>query len=357
MGLLTFVTRRMILLIPVLLGVTILIFVITMLFPPATRASIYMKNLKASTVTERNAIINETIYAYGLNNPFYVQYFTWLGQVLQGNLGWSMTDMQPVIQSIMTRFPATLEIVLYSAPIIVFVGIFLGVQSAVHRDKMVDHVTRSVSIMGWSLPSFWLGMLLITVFYLYLGQSMFSPGRLSSTALFHVHEPGEYRQYTGLYTIDGILNGQLWITADAITHLILPIFVLVTIQVALLIRVMRSSMLEALSKPYIIAAKAKGLTQKEVINKHARRNALIPVVTLSGLLVGGMLTGLTITETVFGLGGLGAWAAAAALGTGGAGPDIPSVLAFAMLSAIVFVVANLVVDVLYAYIDPRIRLA
>jgi len=504
MGLITYVIRRVIFIIPVLIGVTALIFAITLLFSPEIRASIYMRDLRAASDVERRTIIEETINAYGLRDPFYKQYFTWVGQVLQGNLGWSMVDNRAVIESLINRFPATLEIVIYSAPFIVFLGIFLGVQSAVHRDKWIDHITRGVSIMGWSLPSFWLGILLLAIFYLYFGVSVFSPGRLSGQVQSYVSS-GMYvgdtnvrffEKYTGLNTFDGILNGiralilpktivlngtvvdpqsarfvtinhetatyeaithinityatitdaikedgtlanltvpagtiingtitegnvingtvadgmisnrpitsgsitfvvpefgmtfingkstyqtitdgtvfngtiidktivkenvagTFGVAYDAFGHLLLPVIVLIVIQCALLIRVMRSSMLESLSKPYIIAAKAKGLTNKEVINKHARRNALIPVVTLSGLLVGGMLTGLTITETVFGLGGLGNWAAQAAIGIGG-GPDVPAVLGFAMFSAIVFVVANLIVDILYAYIDPRIRLA
>jgi peptide/nickel transport system permease protein len=150
---------------------------------------------------------------------------------------------------------------------------------------------------------------------------------------------------------DGVLNGQLWVTVDALKHVILPVVVIVTIDVALLIRVMRSSMLETLGKAYIISARAKGLKEKVVIYRHARRNALIPVATLSGMLVAGLLGGLVITETVFAFGGLGQWAATSAIQI-----DIASVLGYAVLTALMFVIANLIVDILYAYIDPRIRL-
>lgn len=158
-------------------------------------------------------------------------------------------------------------------------------------------------------------------------------------------------RYTHVDIFDGLLNGQPWISLDAIRHVVLPVATIVTIDVALLIRVMRSSMLESLSKPYITTAKAKGLSKKVVIYKHARRNALIPVATLSGMLVAGLLGGLIITETVFGFGGLGQWAASSAIQL-----DMPAVLGYAILSAIMFVIANLIVDLLYAYIDPRIRL-
>jgi len=350
MGLVTYIVRRLILIIPVLIGVTALIFAISMMFPVNVRAYVYIRDIRGVGAVERERIINETIHRYGLLDPFYIQYFRWLGEVLKGNLGWGQADHQPVMDSIIQRFPRTLEIAIISAPLIVFIGIYLGVISAAHRDSIIDHFTRGLSIVGWSLPSFWLGIMLLAYCYGHLKIGVFSPGNLSSEAQSIVASP-EFIRYTRLNIIDGLLNGKPWISLDALGHLVLPTIVLVTINVALLIRIMRSSMLEALSKPYIITAKAKGLKDKEVINKHARRNALIPTITLSGLLVAGMLTGLTITETVFGLEGLGRWAAQAALL-----PDMPSVLGFALFTALVYVIANLIVDILYAYIDPRIRL-
>jgi len=344
MGLLTYVVRRLILLVPVLLGVTMLIFAITMFFPPVIRALLYVRNEKALTPQNINTVVNQ----YRLNDPFYVQYFTWLSQVLQGNLGWSKTANKPVLNAIIVRFPATFEIIVFAAPVIVILGLYLGIQSAVHRNKIFDHITRSVAIIGWSLPSFWLGLLLLALFYGRLGW--LPPGRVSAEVRIFM-DSGNFTTYTGMHILDGILNGQLWVSWDAFKHVILPATVIIIIDIALIIRVARSSMLEALSKGYIITARAKGLTRKEVVNKHARRNALIPIVTLSGLLVGGLITGVTITETVFGFGGLGSWAAASASML-----DIPAVLGFAMFSAIVFVITNLIVDVLYAYIDPRIRL-
>jgi len=345
MGLITYVVRRLILLVPVLLGVSMLVFALTMFFPPTVRALLYVTSEKALTPENLKNVINQ----YHLNDPFYVQYFTWLTQVLQGNLGWSKVGRMPVTNAIIGRFPATFEIIVFAAPIIIFLGIYLGIQSAVYRDKMVDHVSRTASIIGWSLPSFWLGLILLAVFYGYLGW--FGPGRISSDVADFINSSGQFTRYTGLYILDGILNGQLWVSWDAFKHVILPATVIVVIDIALIVRVSRSSMLEALGKGYVIAARAKGLTKKEVVNKHARRNALIPVITLSGLLVGGLLTGVTITETVFAFGGLGSWAAQSAQQL-----DMPSVLGFAMFSAIVFVITNLIVDVLYAYIDPRIRL-
>jgi peptide/nickel transport system permease protein len=341
-----YIIRRLILLIFVIIGVTVLIFAITMLFSPDVRAFLYVRNISQITTDK----LQEIIVKYGLNDPFYLQYGRWMSQVLQGNLGWAHSSSQPVVDAIKTRWPYTFEIVLFAAPIIVFLGIYIGVQSAIHRNGIIDHLARIVSIVGWSLPSFWLGLLLLAVFYGYLGW--FAPGSLSQAAITFKVQSGFVR-YTGVDLIDGLLNGPgaFWVTLDALRHVILPVIVIVTIDIALLIRVMRSSMLEALNKAYIVTAKAKGLPKKVVLYKHARRNALIPVATLSGMLVAGLLGGLIITETVFGFGGLGQWSATAARQL-----DMPAVLGYAILSAFLFVVANLIVDVLYAYIDPRIRL-
>lgn len=345
MGLRAYIIRRLLLLIPILLGATLLIFAVTQLFDPVARATLYITNVQQFTPDNIQGIIEQ----YGLNDPAYMQFSRWLTQVLQGNLGFSRTARQPVLEALIKRWPATAEVVICCTPIIILLGIWLGVKSAVHRDKAVDHITRTVSIIGWSLPSFWLAIVLISIFY--VGFHMFPPGRLSAAAQTFVLTDPSYIRYTGMNTIDGLLNGQLWITQDAIEHLVLPVVVLVVIQIALIVRIMRSSMLEALNKGYIVAARAKGLTEKEVINKHARKNALIPTVTLSGMMIAGMLNGVVITETVFGINGVGLFAATAALSM-----DIAAVLGFTLFSGSLFVLANLIVDILYAYLDPRIRL-
>ena len=195
--------------------------------------------------------------------------------------------------------------------------------------------------------------MLIAIFYCALGW--FPPERMGTDAFNYINLSGKWHTYTGILTIDGLLNGQLWISVDVLRHMVLPTISLTTIQIALIVRVMRSSMLETLSKGYIVTARAKGLSNPEVINKHARRNALIPTLTVSGLLTAGMLTGVTITETVFNIDGIGRWAAWSA-GAAGSVPDIPGVLGFALFAGIVYVIANLIVDILYAYVDPRIRL-
>jgi dipeptide transport system permease protein len=347
MGLGTYIIRRLLLIIPTLLGVILLIFAVTQLFTPEQRATLFIHS-------ERQAgQINSIIQIYGLNQSVFVQFSNWFQELLHGNLGYSTTAAAPVTQALMEKLPATFELVIWSLPITILVGIYLGVQSAVHRDKLPDHITRSLAIIGYSLPTFWLGIILMAIFYAYLGW--FPPERTGADAATFIYMSGHWHTYTGLLTVDGLLNGQPWITVDVLRHMVLPTMTLVTINIALIMRVMRSSMLEALGKGYVMAARAKGLSNVQVVNKHARRNALIPVMTVAGLLTAGLLTGVVITETVFNINGVGRWAAIAAGGGGGV-PDIPAVLGFALFTGIVYVIANLIVDVMYAYIDPRIRL-
>jgi len=341
-GLRTYLARRLLLVIPTLIGVTLLIFAVTQLFDPVERASLYVRDPRQMRA------VDEIIQKYGLDQPTYVQYLRWAEQVIQGNLGWSKSLNMQVIDALLTRFPATVELALFAAPITILLGIYLGKISAVKKDTFIDHVTRALAVVGWSLPSFWLGLVLLAFFYGGLG--ILSPGRLSPWAEALVRT-GEFKVYTGLYTLDSILNLNAAVLLDALSHLILPVATLTIINVALIMRVMRSSMLEQLGKTYILSAKARGLDEKTVIDKHATKNALIPIVTLSGLLTAGLLSGMVITETIFQFKGVGYFAAHAATQL-----DIPAVLGFALMTGLIFVIANLIVDLLYAYIDPRIRL-
>ncbi|MEM3667012.1 MAG: ABC transporter permease [Candidatus Bathyarchaeia archaeon] len=337
-----YLARRLLLVIPTVLGVILLIFAVTQLFTPMQRASLYIRDIK------QVKSIDEIIAKYGLDKPVYMQFFSWLSQVLQGNLGWSQSIHMSVADALITRFPATAELALYAAPLTILLGIYLGKLSAVKKDTAIDHFTRALSVIGWSLPSFWLGIVLLAFFY--GGFGLFAPGRLSPWAEALVRT-GEFRLYTGLYTVDAVLNLNFAVLLDALYHLVLPVATLTIINVALIMRVMRSSMLEQIGKTYVVAARARGLDEKTVIDKHVTKNALISVVTLSGLLTAGMLSGMVITETIFEFKGIGYFAARAATQL-----DIPAVLGFALLTGFIFILANLIVDLLYAYIDPRIRL-
>ncbi len=343
MGLRAYIIRRLLLMIPTLIGVTLLIFAVLQFFSPVERASLYIQSEKGTQES-----VEFIIKKYHLGDPVYIQYVYWMSAVLTGNLGWAESARMPVLQAIIKSLPATLELVAFSIPITILLGIRLGVTSAVHRDKPIDHLTRILSIVGWSLPTFWLGLLLLAMFFGVL--PWFPPMRLDLATESFVNSPA-FTRYTGLNTIDALLNGQYWMIPEIVRHLVLPTITLTTISIALIIRVMRSSMLEALGKTYITTARAKGLAKKEVINKHARRNALIPTITIAGMLAAGMMTGVVITETVFTYKGIGYLAAKAAIAV-----DIPMVLGFALFVGIVFTISNLIVDVMYAYIDPRIRL-
>jgi len=338
---LKFALKRLAFLPLVMFGVTALLFLCLQHLSPEMRASLYIKDPRQLSQLE------SVIEKYGLRKPVYVQYGIWLKQLAHGDLGYSETAKMPVAEAIMSFFPATFELTLVAFFPIIIVGVFFGVLSAVYRDKFIDHVSRFVAITGYSLPSFVLGLLLLMVFYGRL--HMFPPGRYSldtDTLL----QAGNFHHWTGLLSLDCVLNGQWSAALDVLSHLVLPAATLLYIEVALLLRITRSSMLEELTKDYIRTARAKGLPERVIIRKHALANALIPVVTLSSLLFISLLGGVVITETVFDFPGIGHWGVQAAEQL-----DIAGVLGSALLAAFLFVCANLVSDMLYAVVDPRIR--
>jgi len=289
------------------------------------------------------------IELYGLDRPFVLQYGTWLGQVLTANFGYSKIASMPVWEAIWHYLPATLELAIFAAPLIILIGIFMGSTAAAHKDKPLDHTTRVVAILGWSLPTFWLGLLLIMIFYGYF-TGFLPPGRLSMQMDIVVNS-ADFIRYTRINTIDAILNLNGPVLLDALRHLVLPVITLSVVNVAFIMRLMRSSMLESLGKGYILTARAKGLAERVVINKHARRNALIPVITVSGYVFAGLANGVVITETIFNYKGIGWWAWQSAVNL-----DISSVLGFALFNSVLFVLVNLVVDILYTRVDPRVKL-
>ncbi len=338
----TYIARRLVLLPLVAFGVTVLIFALLQFLDPAIRAGAFITNpnqLKA---------IDAIIRKYGLDQPIHVQYWNWLREVFHGNLGWSQTARLPVSDAIIAFFPSTLELTLLAFVPTMLLGIWLGTAAAVHRDKLIDHLSRVFSISARSLPSFVWGLLILMLFY---GRfNWFPPGRLSLDADLFVRA-GEFKAYTGLMTVDALFNGQIWIFFDALRHLIGPALTLTMVSIALLVRVMRSSMLEVLNQDYVRTARAKGLSDAVVNTKHARKNALIPVITLSSLTIVGLLGGVVITETIFNFPGIGRWGAFAAQQL-----DIPGVTGFTMFVAALTVLGNLASDIMYAYFDPRIRL-
>ncbi len=350
-----YIIRRLLLLPLLLFGVTVLIFIMLQFLSPVERSALYVRD-----IPKNENIVEGIIKRYGFDQPIYVQYWRWLAGftdkngefkpgILQGNFGYSRVGSQPVVDLIKQRFPATLELALWAVVPIIAVGLWLGVQAAVRHNGLFDQAARIFSIVGSSFPTFVFGLIVLMIFYANLGW--FPPGRLSDWAN-QVVNSASFTQYTHLMTVDGILNGRPDITLDALRHLVLPILTLSYINWATFLRVTRSSMLETLNQEYVTTARAKGVKEKDVINKHARPNALIPVTTLAGFQVVGLLGGVVITETVFTYPGIGSAAAAAA-----ASLDVVTVLGFALFNGFILILANLAVDVLYGFIDPRVRLA
>lgn len=350
-----YIIRRLLQLPITVFGVTVLIFAMTMVLSPTERSALYMRDFP-----KHEGALEALIRRYGLADPFHVQYWRWLvgrvdpetgervGGVLRGDLGFSRSGRQPVIDVILHRLPASIELALWSVVPIIGIGIWLGVIAAIHHNRFIDQAARVFSIIGWSFPTFVFALLVLMVFYAKL--RWFPPGRLSDWATWAVMSP-EFHRYTQLNTIDALLNGRWDIFGDALRHMILPILTLCYIQWAMLLRLTRSSMLEALRQDYMTTARAKGLPERTVINRHALPNALIPVVTVGGITVVNLVNGVVITETVFNFPGMGSAAATAAQTL-----DVLTVLGFVLLSSVLFIIANLLVDVLYAFLDPRVRL-
>ena len=341
---LAFITRRFLLLIVVLFGVSVLLFGILMTFSPERRAATYVSS------PQQAKDIPKIIKQFGLDDPFYTQYFRWMKEVLKGNMGWSLVASRPVWEAFWTYLPVTLEMNLFAAPIVLFLGIWLGTVSGIHRDKWIDHTTRILAIVGWSLPTFLFALVLLMVFYGYF--QIFSPGVISDQLnMFILDNPDKFTRYTGMYVIDGILNGRWEVTLNALAHLVLPVSTYVIVVVALNMRVMRSGMIEELSKEYVITARAKGADRHTLHIKHARKNALLPVITVAAQLIAMSMEGSIAVEVVFNRHGIGWWLAESAIQL-----DMPVLMCICLFMGVVFVLTNLTLDILYAYIDPRIRL-
>ncbi len=339
-----YIIRRLLILPVILFGVSVLVFAMLMLVGPYQRLSTYIK----SPAELKTANLDSLVEKYGLNDPFHQQYGRWISGVLKGDFGWSETAGATVTEAVLQRFPATLELALLALIPVIMGGINLGVFSAVHHNDPWDHVTRVFSIVGWSIPTFVFGLVVLMIFYGVLGW--FPPGRLSVWAS-DIIRSSEFVQYTHLNIIDGLLNANLKVVGDAIRHLVAPVFSISILWWAYILRITRSSMLETLRKDYIRTARSKGVKERVVVKKHARKNALIPVVTVAGHMVLGLLGGLVITETIFGYQGLGQFFASAASQL-----DYAAVLGLALYFGFLLILINLCVDVSYAIIDPRIRL-
>lgn len=328
----------MLLLIPVLIGVSIIVFALTRISGDPAAGYINEKMTPSQ--------IDQIYDKYHFNEDIYVQYFYWLDGIVHMDWGWSKTAALPVTDAIAYYFPATLELTLVSIGMAIFIGIYLGVGSAVRRNTLFDHSTRVVSLIGVSLPIFWLALILQFLFSYYFDLFPFV-GRLDDIYYLQQVVPN----ITGLMLVDSLLIGNFNMFINAIEHLILPAVTLSFGTIAIVTRIMRNSMLEVLNLDYVKTARAKGLTERSIIWKHARRNAMIPTTTVIGLAFGGLLGGAVLTESIFSWPGLGKWSANSIRLF-----DYNSVLGFCLMIAIIYVVVNLAVDIMYAYLDPRVNL-
>lgn len=341
-----YIVRRLLITPLILFGVTLLIFGMLSQLSPAQRVSLYVAD-----VPKRTGELERLIEQHGLNDPIHEQYVRWIRNAARGDLGYSNTGKEPVATLIWRRLPATIELALFAAIPILIIGVRLGVVAATNHNRAIDHVLRIGSIVGTSTPSFILGLLLLMFFAADLGW--FPTGERLIPAHQQVVDSGlGWTPYTRMYTVDALLNGRLEIFVDALRHLVLPVITLAYISWAILVRVTRASMLETLRQDYVRTARAKGLSERSVTLTHARPNALLPVVTIGGGILISLMNGVAITETIFNYPGLGKRFIDAATNL-----DVVTVLGFTLVNGLFLIVGNLVVDLLYAYLDPRVRLA
>lgn len=337
-----YILRRLLMLPLVMLGVTFFLFFLTQRLSPEMRASLYIQDPRQMDSLE------EVIEKYGLNDPMPVQYFRWLKGAVKGDLGYSESANMPVTSAIKAYLPATIQLAVAAIILVVLFGVWLGIISAKYKDGFTDNLIRFFVLSGFSLPIFVLGLILLMIFYGKLGW--FAPGEYSFTADMIIHSPN-FKTYTGFLLIDSLLNLNFYVFFDVLKHLVLPAVTLCIGSFALMVRVMRSSMLEELNKDYVRSARARGLSEFKVIYEHAGLNAMIPVVTLASIQFIRLLGGTVIVETVFDYPGIGRWGVECAQQL-----DIAGVMGFSLMVAVLFVLGNLAADILYTAIDPRIRL-
>lgn len=332
---LTFLLKRLGLLLPTFLGVTLIAFALIQLIPGDP---VQMLAGERSVNPVRHA---ELLAQYGLDQPLWWQYLHYLGRIGQGELGQSLYTRQPVLDEFLTLFPATVELSLAALLLAVSVGLPTGILAAVKSGTLFDHTLMGLSLTGYSLPIFWWALLLILLFSVELGWTPVS-GRI---AVSYWVKP-----VTGFLLLDTLLINDSAAFRSALHHLLLPAIVLGTIPLAVIARMTRSALLEVIGEDYIRAARARGLSPWRVIGIHALRNALIPVVTVIGLQVGVLLGGAILTETIFAWPGIGKWLVDSIQRR-----DYPVVQGGILLIATVVILVNLLVDVLYGLINPRIR--
>jgi peptide/nickel transport system permease protein len=319
------------------LGVTLISFVISHAVP----ADPVVSNL-GQQASQRPEIVAAFRAKWGLDRPLYEQYFTFLGSLIRGDLGTSINTRRSISTDVGQFLPATVELSTAAIVFALVIGLPLGVFSALYRDSPIDHLARLASLVGVSIPIFWLATVSLVIFYATL-QIAVGPGRLAP----QMPAP---TPLTGLYVVDSLVSGNWATLRSAVEHLMLPGLVLGSSVMGLVTRVTRASMLDVLDQDYVRTARAKGLMERVVIVRHALRNALIPTVTVLGLAYGGLLSGAVMTETIFAWPGLGRYAFQAAVQN-----DFPAIMGVTFVIALMYILVNLAVDLLYGLLDPQIR--
>lgn len=334
MNWLSIVQKRLFSLIWVVLGVSIITFVISHLIPgdPA-------RLIAGDRATEE--IVAGIRAQLGLDLPLYQQYWNYLVNLVQGDLGVSIRTRRPVLEDLRAFFPATIELALVALIMATLIGVPLGVASAVWRNKPIDQLVRTISVTGISTPAFWLGLGLIVIFYGKLGW-LPGGGRIAQGM-------AAPKSITGMYLFDSLVTGNWQVFGSALKHILLPAFTLGFVHLGVVARQIRSAMLEQLGEDYIRTARAYGLSSWIIVMRQALPNALMPSITVLGLALGDLLYGAVLTETVFGWPGMGSYVVDSIQAL-----DFPAVMGFAVVVSFVYVLLNLVVDLLYRYIDPRI---
>ena len=336
MALWWYVTRRVLLMIFVVWGAVTLTFLIARLIPGNPIAVIIGTHPGIDP-----AVVKDLYSAWGLDQPLPVQYVDYLKTTFQGNLGVSFNTGRPVVTDLVSRLPATVELSIVALIFTLLIGIPVAVVSATHKNSILDHFGRIFAIIGFSAPSFWVAIILLLIFFREFG--LVGIGRLGPQ-----FTPPPF--VTGLYTIDTLLAHNTPEFFDALIHLILPGITLALTGAAATMRLLRSSMLEAITSDYVRTARMKGLKERAVIYKHAFRNAMIPMTTYIGLLVGGFLAGAVLIETIFNWNGIGQYTVQAIFAS-----DYPALQGVVLIDAFIIAILNLIVDLVYVVIDPRIR--
>ncbi len=357
---LRFIIRRLLISIPVVLGVLTIVFALARVVPSDPCQVLLGERATPATCFQFRQ-------RYGLNEPLPVQYAIYLRDIAGGDLGDSLRTGQPVTQILVERLPTTVELTIYALVFAVSVGMLLGIISAYRRNSAADVGTMIAANLGVSVPVFVLGLLLAFVFAILLKGTFFTlppSGRLSAGFRFDsIAEAWGMASLTGplrtildffsnMYTVNGLVTGQFELFFDALRHLILPAIALGTIPMAIIARMTRSSLLEVLGQDFVRTARAKGMSPRIVMFRHGMRNALLPVVTVIGLSVGALLSGAVLTETIFGLTGIGRTVIDSIQGR-----DYFVIQGVVVVSSVAYVLVNLLVDVLYGFLDPRVRVS